>query len=194
MFSHAFCPNLYTVKGFIVDTASKTKVESATISVLNARDSILRKFTYTLKDGSFSISGLAPGRYIALITRHDYADYVEPFILDEQHTTHDFGNLNLTLKAKLLQEVIIKGKTSAIKIKGDTTEFNAASYVIQPNDKVEDLLRQLPGIQVDQNGKITAQGFTISKVLVDGEEFFGDDPTLVTKKYTCRYGFKGSAL
>src|SRR5690606_13758002 len=67
------------------------------------------------------------------------------------------------------------------KIKGDTTEYNAAAFVIQPNAKVEDLLKQFPGIQVDKDGKITAQGQTVTKVLVDGEEFFGDDPTLVTK-------------
>src|SRR6185437_14498187 len=82
---------------------------------------------------------------------------------------------------KLLSDVIVKGIRIPIKIKGDTTEFNAKSYTIQPNDKVEDLLRQLPGIEVDKDGKITAQGTTVSKVLVDGEEFFGDDPTLVTK-------------
>src|ERR1700744_5076755 len=85
------------------------------------------------------------------------------------------------LKRPLLSEGLIKGTRSAIKIKGDTTEFNAAAFTIQPNDKVEDLLRQLPGIQVDKDGKITAQGEEVKKVLVDGEEFFGDDPTLVTK-------------
>ena len=87
----------------------------------------------------------------------------------------------MILKATLLEGVIIKGKTAAIKIKGDTTEFDAGSYTIQPNSKVEDLLKQLPGIQIDKDGKITAQGQTVNKVLVDGEEFFGDDPTLVTK-------------
>src|SRR5690606_5000841 len=60
-------------------------------------------------------------------------------------------------------------------------EFDASKYTIQPNSKVENLLMQLPGIQVDKDGKITAQGETVQKVLVDGEEFFGDDPTLVTK-------------
>jgi hypothetical protein len=87
----------------------------------------------------------------------------------------------MKLKATLLKEVIIKGQGAAIKIKGDTTEFNAANYTIQPNDRVEDLLKKLPGIQIDKDGKITAQGKTVPKVLVDGEEFFGDDPTLVTK-------------
>ncbi|RYZ93780.1 MAG: TonB-dependent receptor, partial [Sphingobacteriaceae bacterium] len=59
--------------------------------------------------------------------------------------------------------------------------FNPAAYVIQPDSKVEDLLKQLPGIQIDKDGKITAQGEKVNKVLLDGEEFFGDDPTLVTK-------------
>lgn len=77
--------------------------------------------------------------------------------------------------------MIIKGEAIAVKINGDTTEFNAAAYKIEPNSKVEDLLRQFPGIQVDKDGKITAQGATVEKILVDGEEFFGDDPTLVTK-------------
>ncbi|MEJ0079783.1 MAG: hypothetical protein WDM78_02195 [Puia sp.] len=68
-----------------------------------------------------------------------------------------------------------------MKIKGDTTEFNAQAFVIQPNAKVEDLLKQLPGITIDKDGKITAEGQTVTKVLIDGEEFFGDDPTLVTR-------------
>jgi hypothetical protein len=76
---------------------------------------------------------------------------------------------------------VIKQKISAIKIKGDTTEFTADSFHVQANATVEELLKKLPGIQVDKNGKITAQGETVQKVLVDGEEFFGDDPTLVTQ-------------
>src|SRR5258707_4082369 len=87
----------------------------------------------------------------------------------------------MNLKSAMLKEVIIKGTAAQIKIKGDTTEFNAAAFTNQPNAKVEDLLKQLPGITVDKDGKITAQGETVNKVLVDGEEFFGDDPTLVTK-------------
>ncbi len=173
--------NTYSVKGSVADTAAKTRLVNTSISILNAKDSTLRKFTRADASSTFSISNLTKGKFILLLTYPGYADYVETFSLDSAHTTHDFGRLNMLLKAKLLADVIIKGSRAAIKIKGDTTEFNAKAYVIQPNDKVEDLLRQLPGIQVDKDGKITAQGQTVSKVLVDGEEFFGDDPTLVTK-------------
>jgi len=176
-----FAQSTYNIKGAAVDTDQYIKLYNANIIIISAKDSILRKFTRATENGSFSISGLAAGKYIMLLTYPEYADYAETFTLDAAHPTHDFGNINMRLKEKLLKEVLIKGEVQAIKINGDTTEFNAKAYVIQPNDKVEDLLKQLPGIQVDKNGKITANGEAVTKVLLDGEEFFGDDPTLVTK-------------
>ncbi len=174
--------NNIKIKGSINDTTNSNKhLANMTICVLNAKDSTIVQFTYSKTDGSFNFNGLPGGNYILLISYPQYADYVEKFSLDTSNSMHDFSNIIMNSKAKLLEEVVIKGKISAIQMKGDTTEFNAKAYVIQPNDKVEDLLRQLPGIQVDQHGKITAQGKTVTKVLLDGEEFFGDDPTIVTK-------------
>ncbi len=173
--------NSYSIKGSIADSAANSKLASSTITVLNARDSILKAFTWAETNGNFAINNLPKGKFLLLITYPGYADYVDNFSLDSAHTTHDFGKIDMILRSRLLADVIVKAKAAAIKIKGDTTEYNAKSYVIQPNDKVEDLLKQLPGIQVDKDGKITAQGETVTKVLVDGEEFFGDDPTLVTK-------------
>ena len=173
--------NLYSIKGSVADSAANSKLVNSTITVLNARDSILKAFTWAETNGNFAINNLPKGKFLLLITYSGYADYVDNFTLDSAHTTHDFGRINMILRSRLLADVIVKAKAAAIKIKGDTTEYNAKSFVIQPNDKVEDLLKQLPGIQVDKDGKITAQGETVTKVLVDGEEFFGDDPTLVTK-------------
>ncbi len=177
----AAAQNTYSVSGVIVDTAAKVKLPNTSVMILNSKDSTLVSFARTDKNGSFTVGNLHKGKFILLTVYPGYADYVEQFGLDSAKTTRDFGKLSMILKAKLLAEVMIKGSHIPIKIKGDTTEFNAKAYVIQPNDKVEDLLRQLPGIQVDKDGKITAQGETVTKVLVDGEEFFGDDPTLVTK-------------
>lgn len=177
----AFAQNQYEVKGLVTDTAASYKMVNSTIALLNAKDSTLVKFTRATADGSFSLNNLSPGKFILLLSYPGYADYVEDFQLDSTKKIRDFGQMNMTLKATILKGVIIQGNIAAIKIKGDTTEFNAAAYKIQPNSKVEDLLKQLPGITVDKNGKITAQGQTVNKVLVDGEEFFGDDPTLVTK-------------
>ncbi|HEY0668258.1 MAG TPA: carboxypeptidase-like regulatory domain-containing protein, partial [Sphingobacteriaceae bacterium] len=176
-----FAQKSYSVKGVVIDTTANAKLANTSISVLNSKDSTLVKFTRAAADGSFSIENLAVNKFILLLTYPGYADYVEHFKLDSSASQKDFGSVNLILKENLLKEVLIKGEAIAIKIVGDTTEYNAAAFKIEPNSKVEDLLKQLPGIQVDQNGKITAQGETVSKVLVDGEEFFGDDPTLVTK-------------
>lgn len=173
--------NTYAVKGSIVDTALNAKLANASISILNAKDSILIAYTRANADGSFAIDKLGKGEFILLVTFKGYADYVEQFTLDSAANTHDFGRLNLLLKTKLLADVIIKGTRAAIKIKGDTTEFDARAYTVQPNAKVEDLLKQMPDIEIDKDGKITAQGQAVNKVLVDGEEFFGDDPTLVTQ-------------
>lgn len=171
----------YSIKGSVSDTTLKVPLTNTSVSVLNAKDSTLVKFTRATATGEFALKALKAGDFILLVTYPDYADYVEKFSLTVEKPAHDFGTLNLLLKERLLKEVMITGNIAAMKINGDTTEFNPKAFVTQPNAKVEDLLRQLPGIQVDKDGKITAQGQTVSKVLVDGEEFFGDDPTLVTK-------------
>ncbi len=173
--------SVYTVKGSVVDTVSNGRLINTSVSILRSKDSTLVKFTRADDNGTFTLSQLPKGKLFLLVTYPGYADYVEQFDLDSTKSKIDFGRIKLTIRATLLQDVIIKGTAAAIKMKGDTTEFNAAAYKIQPNAKVEDLLKQLPGIQVDKDGKITAQGQTVNKVLVDGEEFFGDDLTLVTK-------------
>jgi len=169
-----------TIKGSVADTSSKENLSNAVISILRAKDSVLYKFTRSNTQGKFSIGNLPAGKFILLVTYPKYADYVEQLELSDTSVV-TFSKISLILKAKLLEEVVIKQKISAIKIKGDTTEFTADSFHVQANATVEDLLKKLPGIQVDKNGKITAQGETVQKVLVDGEEFFGDDPTLVTQ-------------
>ncbi len=177
----AFAQNGYSLKGTIADSVEHVKLGTSSVSILQEKDSVLVKFGYAKADGTFMLDGLHKGKYILLVAYPDYADYAEQFSLDSANTAHDFGNISMSPKSRLLQEVIIKGTASQMKIKGDTTEFNARAFVIQPNANVEDLLKQLPGITVDKDGKITAEGQTVTKVLVDGEEFFGDDPTLVTR-------------
>jgi hypothetical protein len=176
-----YAQNGYAVKGFVVDTAYTARLVNSSVSVWNAKDSTLVKFSRVGSNGSFSLPALRPGNFILLVTYPGYADYWEKFSLDSVKKEKDFGKVNLLLKANLLSAVEIKGAVNAVKMNGDTTEFNADSYIIQPNSKVEALLKQLPGVQVAKDGKITAQGKAVDKVLVDGEEFFGDDPTLVTK-------------
>ncbi|RRN78037.1 carboxypeptidase regulatory-like domain-containing protein, partial [Pseudoxanthomonas sp. SGD-10] len=171
----------YIVKGVVTDTTSKVYLQNAVVTILNAKDSILVNFIRADHNGLFNCPISKPGMFILRVSYPGYVNYVEHFTLTTERKSINFGQLNLRLKSKLLKEIIVKGEIAAIKIKGDTTEFNAGSYLIKPNSKVEDLLKQLPGLQIDQNGNISANGESVKKVLVDGEEFFGDDPTLVTR-------------
>ena len=179
--SYSKAQSLHTIKGRVIDTASTSILGNTSVSVLNAKDSTLIKFTRAAENGTFEINGIKNGKFILLVSYPKYADFVDHFTLDSTIQVKDYGKINLTGMAKILADVIIKGNRSAIKIKGDTTEFDPKAFNIEPNSKVEDLLKQFPGFQIDKDGKITAQGKTIPKVLVDGAEFFGDDPTLVTK-------------
>ena len=171
----------YTIKGAVGDSVLKVKLLNSHISILNAKDSILRKYTRSAADGSFTITGLPAGKYLFMVTYPECADYIEAITLEGTNITRDMGNINMDLKTRLLGEALVKGAAIGLKLKGDTMVYDARAYKIQPNDKVEDLIRQFPGIKIDKDGKITAQGEQVKKVLVDGEEFFGDDPLLVTK-------------
>lgn len=176
----AYAQKTYSVKGLLIDTASNSKINNATVTVLNAKDSVLQEFAYSNK-GSFEVNNLKPGKFLLMVTYPEYADFVASFMLDEAQPSYNFGNVKMILESRLLEEVIIKSKVVSMRIKGDTTEFNGAAYATQKNAKVEDLLKQLNGMRINQNGEILFQGEPVSKILVDGEEFFSDDPTLVSK-------------
>ncbi len=167
-----------SITGKLADSTSNNQPANAVISVLRQKDSTLVKFSRSDKNGNFQIAGLNAGKYLVLITYPKYGDYVDRLDLKADENIN-LKTIFLTQKAKLLEEIVIK--QAAMRLKGDTTEYNADSYEVKPNATVEDLLKQLPGIQVDKDGKITAQGQQIQKVLVDGDEFFSDDPTIATR-------------
>ena len=157
-----------SLKGIIRDTAEKKNLSHAVVSLLRSSDSVLVKFTRTNSQGGFEISDLSEGEYILMITYPKFADYADKIKLPASPL--DLGIVPLTPKSLLLQEVVIRNNR-AINIKGDTTEFAADSFKVKEGATVEDLLKQLPGMQVNSKGEITAQGKTVDKVLVDGEEF-----------------------
>lgn len=172
-----------TLKGQVRDTAEKKPLPFAVISLLHKKDSTLATFTRTDKSGQFRFNGLATGKYMLMISYPKFADYVDEIELKDPE--HNLATVPLTHKSLLLKEVIIRSG-QAIRIKGDTTEFAADSFVVKEGATVEDLLKKLPGFQVNARGEITAQGKRVEKVLVDGEEFFGDDPTMATQNLSAR--------
>ncbi|WP_316829837.1 outer membrane beta-barrel family protein [Pedobacter aquatilis] len=169
------------ISGLIYDGETGVKLLNASVTLTNHRDTLLVAFCRSKSDGSFLLSYLPKGKFTLTVSYPQYADFVDTLTIAKDNISLALNPTPLTLKAQLLKEVIVKGTLNSIRLKGDTTEYNAKAFSITPNAKVEDLLIQLPGIKVDNNGRITAYGQSVDKVLVDGEEFFGDDPTLVTR-------------
>ncbi|MDX1937937.1 MAG: carboxypeptidase regulatory-like domain-containing protein, partial [Flavihumibacter sp.] len=170
-----------SVKGIISDTSSKTSLQNAVVSLLQPKDSVLVKFTRTLAGGGFEISNVPAGKYLLVVSYPKYADYADEITV-EAGLPFNAGTIPVILKAKLLEEVVVRQKIAAIRFKGDTLEFKADSFRVNPNANAQELLKKLPGLQVNSKGEITAQGEKVEKVLVDGEEFFSDDPAVVTHR------------
>ncbi len=166
----------HPVTGLVGDSTEKIKLTNATVALLRSADSGLVTYARVKPDGRFSISAPAGGKFILLITYPGYADYAD-FV--EVQGPVDLGNINMLTKAVVLQNVIVRA--SAVRMKGDTLSFSADSFKVSEGATVEDLLKRLPGLSVNNKGEITAQGQKVEKVLVDGDEFFGDDPTLATR-------------
>jgi hypothetical protein len=170
-----------TVRGRLKDTAAHIPVPDATVTVLNASDSSLVNFARSNASGSFVLSRLGKGIYRLLVSHVGYTSISRNFVINDALRMVDLGEIVLTDKSSILDAVIVQQETPPVSIRHDTIEFNAGSFHTKPDAVVEDLLKKLPGVQVDKNGNIKANGQDVKKVLVDGKEFFGNDPKIASK-------------
>jgi len=166
------------VSGTVKDTATKASLKNAVVMLLTAKDSIITSFSRVKDDGSYTLKNVQPGKYILSVTHPNFGDFVDD--IEVKNGNEILALVAMTPKSKLLEAVIVKSG-NPIRLKGDTTIYTADSFKVSANANVEELLKKMPGIQVDKNGQIKAMGQTVEKVLVDGEEFFGDDPGMAVK-------------
>ncbi len=169
------------IKGEAYDTLSKLIIPDATVTIMKKKDSSLVSFSMTDQAGRFSITNLATGEYRLLITHVAYHNKTIYFTVDEKRANTDLGRIILNDKRTTLAEVVVSSEAPPVTLVGDTVQYNAGSFKTQPNASVEQLLKRLPGVQVDKDGTVKAQGQTVNRVLVDGKEFFGSDPKMATK-------------
>ncbi len=165
------------ITGVVVDASDKKAMSNASIVILN-QDSILQSFARTTEDGRFKLSNLKSGKYLLMITYPKFEVFSQELELFQ--TDLKLDSIKINSQANLLEEIIVTQRIP-IKLKGDTIEYDAGSFETEKNAKLEDLLRRLPGLTVSNTGEITAQGKTVSKVLIDGEEFFGYDPKIAIR-------------
>ena len=153
---------------------------SATIVLLSQADSTLVSFGLTDDRGRYRIRDVAKGDFLMQVTYLGYDQYSEALLVHEDFNPQ-LAPIQLVSTQYALEEVEITTTRVPIIVRKDTLEYNAAAFETQPNEVVEDLLRKLPGVEVDTDGTITAQGEEVQAVTVDGKEFFGSDPTIATK-------------
>ncbi|RRB06557.1 outer membrane beta-barrel protein [Larkinella rosea] len=170
-----------SLRGSVVDSTTRKPLMEATVSLLSIRDSSVVTFMITNGDGAFTFHKVAAGTYRILITYVGYRNKSKRITITSEKPVTEAGTFEMTTQAVNLNEVVVKQEGPPIVIKQDTVEFNANSFKTQPNAMVENMLKKLPGVEVDRDGTIKAQGQEVKKVLVDGKPFFGDDPKMATR-------------
>ncbi|RYD57836.1 MAG: hypothetical protein EOP56_06050 [Sphingobacteriales bacterium] len=168
----------HIVKGSVSDTTGDP-IPYTTVSLLKPEDSTLEFFGIVNSEGNFEIKDVAAGKYVMQAAFMGFKTYYRK--LDIPGADGNVGRIVLRSISKELAEVEITTEKVPLMIKKDTIEYNAGAFKTRPDASTEELLKKLPGIDVDRAGNIKAQGEGVTKVLVDGKEFFSDDPKVATK-------------
>lgn len=169
----------FSIKATVADTLGEA-LPFATIMLLNPVDSALITFGRTTEKGLLEFKNLRKNTYLLKINYVGYLPFQEE-VAPPEGAVADLGVIKMKILNKDLMEVVVRTARAPLSIRGDTVEYNASSFKVPPGATVEDLLRRLPGVQVDQEGNIKAQGQDVRRVTVDGKRFFGDDPKAATR-------------
>jgi hypothetical protein len=169
------------VKGKIIEKDNKEPVEQATIRLLNAKDSTLVTGVISGNDGVFSLRNVKVGTYLLQASFVGFESVFQSLKISGKDKTVDVGTLEIKEDAIMLGEAVVTAKAVEVAVRNDTVEYNADSYKVTEGSVLEDLLKKMPGVEVDTEGKVTVNGKEIKKILVDGKEFFSDDPKVATK-------------
>lgn len=184
LFVFTFCITAQTkqgsITGIITDGETRLPIVAATIRILSQQDSTLITGVSSKTDGTFSVS-LNHGTYITQITFVGYTDLFRVVTLTPSHPTVKLDTITLYESHIMLDEAIITGQAPEIVVKGDTLEYNADSYKVTETAVIEDLLKKMTGVEIDNDGVIKVNGKVIKKILVDNKEFFSDDPKIASK-------------
>lgn len=169
------------ISGTVQDTSGTTPLPNALAMAVRVKDSLLLGFARTDSKGYFELKGIQMDTFSLVIAHPNYDDKTYFIFGKLDNLEINIPSIRMPDKSQLIDEVVIYAYKDPIYYKGDTLVYIADSFKVGENAVVEDLLKKLPGIEVDKDGKIKSQGQEITKVLVDGDEFFGSDPTIATK-------------
>lgn len=172
-----------TIKGLVVDTDG-LELPGVTAQLTAITDSVPSAAVISDLEGYFKFENLPPSVYVLQLSMVSMDPMTRTVEVNDSNEVVNLGRMELNENSVMLSEAVVTAIKSAVIAKQDTLEFNAGSFHTNPNATVEDLLKKLPGVEVGSDGSITSGGKTVTKILVNGKEFFADDPKLATKNLT----------
>ena len=168
------------VNGSVLENSTKKPLEFASVSLLTLKDSALVKGGITNSKGGFVFNNVEPGIYKLRLSYLGYNTIRKIVTIQRSTNSQNIGSFFLEEGKSLMDEVVITA-TIPVIVKKDTLEYNAEMFKVEKNAVVEDMLKKLPGVEIDGDGKIKAQGTDVTRVFVDGKQFFGNDPLIATQ-------------
>lgn len=168
-----------SITGKLADKVDNKPVQAATVALLLQKDSSIVQKMVADNSGKFGFINVPNDSFIVQITALNYQEYLSFFTIN--NNAKDLGTIGLDRQGKDLSTVTVVSKVAPVVQKGDTAQFSASQYKVNPDATTEDLIKKMPGITVGSDGTVTAQGETVKKVTIDGKDFFGDDASSALK-------------
>lgn len=169
------------ISGIVVEQGNNEPIEQATVRLLSVKDSTLIRGVASNRNGSFTLKNVKAGNYLLHISFVGFDPLYQPLRITGKADPVNVGKLELSDGAIQLGEAVVIGKAAEVVVRNDTIEYNADSYKVAEGSVLEDLLKKMPGVEISSDGKITVNGKEVKKVMVDGKEFFSDDPKVASK-------------
>ena len=169
------------ITGAVVEEGTNEPIEQATVRLLSVKDSSMVGGVATSRNGAFTLKNIKNGSYLLHVSFVGFDPLYQPLQITGKTNPVKLGKLALSDGAIQLGEAVVIGKAPEVTVRNDTMEYNADSYKVTEGSMLEDLLKKMPGVEIDSEGKITVNGKEIKKVLIDGKEFFSDDPKVASK-------------
>ena len=179
----AVAQSKFNVSGTILEDETNEAVVAATVRILSLPDSSMVGGAATDANGTFNIKNVKRGKYAVKITYIGYQERVMPLDLTnkEEGKGVSIGYIHITPDSKLLKEAQVTANAAQVQVSGDSLVYNASAYRVAEGSALEELVKKLPGAKVDDDGNITINGKSVSKILVDGKEFFSNDTKVAMK-------------
>ena len=171
----------YGVKGRVIDYETGEPLISCNVMLMTTDTARMMSGASTNKAGSFHIKDIKKGNFILKISYIGYENYFRPVKIEKRRDLTSLGTISMRPDVKMLQTAVIEGKLQEVVMKDDTVVYNADAFKVPEGSVLEELVKKLPGAEVDDNGAIKINGKSVSKILVEGKEFFANESSMAMK-------------